>query len=104
MTRKHAIESTVTWNKNLNIGDKIEGVFVKEETSEGQFGTSRKYVIKAKDGTMYGIYGTASLDRQFNNVPEGSYVWVEYKGEEMTKTGRPVKLFSVDYDDEYVEA
>lgn len=101
MARKHAVESTLTWNKNLEVGAKLEGVFVKEEISQGQFGESRKYVIETKDGTVYGVYGTANLDRQFANVPEGSYVWIEYKGEETTKAGRPVKIFAVDYDDEY---
>lgn len=101
MARKHAIESTLTWNKNLEVGAKLEGVFVKEEVSQGQFGTSHKYVIETKDGSVYGVYGTATLDRQFANIPEGSYVWIEYKGEETSKAGRPVKIFAVDYDDEY---
>lgn len=101
MARKHAVESTLTWNKNLKAGDKIEGVFVKEEVSEGQFGMSHKYIIETKDGEKYGVYGTASLDRQFTNVPEGSYVWIEYTGEQTSKAGRPVKIFVVDYDDEY---
>ena len=47
-----------------------------------------------------GVFSTASLVRQFNNVPEGSYVWITYKGEETSKNGRPVKVYDVDYDDE----
>lgn len=47
------------------------------------------------------MFSSASLDRQFKNVPVGSYVWIEYEGEVTSKNGRPVKQYSVDYDDEY---
>ena len=100
MARMSAIESTETWNKNLSVGDKLEGLYTKTEISNGQYGQSNKYIIETKDGKKYGVYGTASLDRQFNNIPEGVYVWIEYKGEQASKQGRPVKLFQVEYDPE----
>ena len=56
--------------------------------------------IEGNDGTTYGVYGSASLNRQFAKVPEGSYVWITYKGQEPTKNGRTVKVFVVEYDDE----
>jgi hypothetical protein len=99
--RKKAIELTDTWNKDLEIGAKIEGVYVKTEFIRTQFGESEKYIIETPDGKKMGIYSSASLSRQFANVPEGSYVWVEYKGEETSKNGRPVKSYVVEYDDEY---
>ena len=98
--RKKAIELTETWNKDLEIGAKIEGTYIKKEIIKNQFGESEKYVIETKDGKMMGIFSSASLARQFANVPEGSYVWVEYKGEETSKNGRPVKTYMVEYDDE----
>jgi hypothetical protein len=99
--RKKAIELTDTWNKDLEIGAKIEGVYIKTEFIRTQFGESEKYIIETPDGKKMGIYSSASLSRQFANVPEGSYVWVEYKGEETSKNGRPVKSYVVEYDDEY---
>lgn len=99
--RKKAIELTDTWNKDLEIGAKIEGVYIKTEIIRTQFGESEKYIIETLDGKKMGIYSSASLSRQFANVPEGSYVWVEYKGEETSKNGRPVKSYVVEYDDEY---
>lgn len=99
--RKKAIELTDTWNKDLEIGAKIEGVYIKTEIIRTQFGESEKYIIETPDGKKMGIYSSASLSRQFTNVPEGSYVWVEYKGEETSKNGRPVKSYVVEYDDEY---
>lgn len=99
--RKKAIEITDTWNKDLNPGDKIEGVYIKKEMIKTQFGDSEKYVIETPEGKKMGVFSSASLERQFANVPEGSYVWIEYKGEETSKNGRPVKSYEVEYDDEY---
>lgn len=99
--RKKAIEITKTWNKDLTAGDAIEGVYIKKEVYEGNYGQTAKYVIETKDGEKMGIFASASLSNQFKNVPEGSYVWVTYKGEETTKSGRPVKVYLVEYDDEY---
>ena len=67
----------------------------------GDFGDTIKYVIVAPDNVKYGVYGTASLNRQFSKVPEGSYVWIEFTGETTSKAGRTVKTFNVDFDDEY---
>ncbi len=92
---------TTTWNKNLEVGATLEGVYVSKETFDGKFGESTKYIIKSGD-TLYGVFSSASLDRQFKNIPEGSYVWLEYNGETTSKNGRPVKQYNIDYDDEYV--
>ena len=92
---------TTTWNTNLNIGDKLEGVYRGKEEFQGNFGRSIKYIVE-KDGTMYGVYGSASLNRQFDVIPENSYIWIEYTGETTSKNGRIVKTYTVDYDDEYV--
>lgn len=94
-------EKTTTWNTNLNIGDTLEGVYESKDEFEGNFGPTIKYVITAQDGTKYGVYGSASLNRQFSRIPTGSYVWIEYTGETTSQNGRIVKTYNVDYDDEY---
>ena len=96
-----SFEKTTTWNTNLSVGDKLEGVYESKEEFEGNFGQTVKYVVVAEDGTKYGVYGSASLNRQFNRIPEGSYVWIEYTGETTSQNGRIVKTYTVDYDDEY---
>lgn len=98
--RKKAIEMTKTWNKDLEVGATLEGKYIKKETFDGNFGTTEKYVIETADGEKMGVFSSASLTRQFKNIPEGSYVWITYKGEEVSKNGRPVKVYEVDYDDE----
>lgn len=99
--RKKAIETTKTWNKDLTNGDKIEGKYLKKEIFNGKYGDTEKYIIETKDGEKLGVFSSATLARQFQNIPEGSYVWIEYKGEETSKNGRPVKVYEVEYDDEY---
>lgn len=99
--RKKAVEITKTWNKDLNIGDKIEGKYLKKEIFNGKYGDTEKYVIETNEGEKLGVFSSATLTRQFQNIPEGAYVWIEYKGEETSKNGRPVKVYEVEYDDEY---
>lgn len=94
-------EKTTTWNTNLTIGDKLEGVYETKEEFEGNYGLTTKYVITTKDDIKYGVYGSASLNRQFANIPTGSYVWIEYTGETTSQNGRIVKTYKVEYDDEY---
>lgn len=95
-------EKTTAWNtKELAVGSKLEGVYESKEEFTGDFGDTIKYVIVAPDNVKYGVYGTASLNRQFSKVPEGSYVWIEFTGETTSKAGRTVKTFNVDFDDEY---
>lgn len=96
-----SFEKTTTWNTNLTIGDKLEGVYENKEEFEGNFGLTTKYIIAGKDGVKYGVYGSASLNRQFSKIPVTSYVWIEYTGETTSQNGRIVKTYSVDYDDEY---
>ena len=100
--RKKAVELTKTWNKDLQKGDSLEGIYVKSENYDGKYGTTEKYVIKTPEDEMMGVFSSASLARQFKNIPEGSYVWITYKGEETSKSGRPVKVYDVDYDDAFV--
>ena len=99
--RKPAVEMAKTWNKNLEVGATLEGVYLKRETYQGQYGETAKYIIEDKDGEKWAVFASASLGNQFTNIPEGSYVWITYKGEEQTKGGRPVKVYAVDYDDDY---
>lgn len=98
--RKKAIEMADTWNKNLEVGAKIEGRYIKKEVLKTQYGISEKYIIETPEGKKIGIFSSASLMRQFANVPEDAYIWVEYKGEVVSRNGRPVKSFIVEYDDE----
>lgn len=91
---------TTTWNKDLNKGDSLEGVYISKDVFQGKFGETAKYIIKNDEGD-WGVFSSASLDRQFKNIPEGSYVWITFNGEVISKNGRPVKDYTIDYDDEY---
>ena len=95
------IIETEIWNKDLAEGATLEGVYKFNTTFIGKFGETTKYVIIDQNGTGWAVFGSASLNRQFENIPEGSYVWITYKGVQPTKNGRTVKVYDVDYDDEY---
>ena len=94
-------EKTTAWDYKSTEGAKLEGVYESKDEFEGDFGHTIKYVISSPDGTKYGVYGTANLNRQFLNVPTGSYVWIEYTGKTTSQKGRIVHTFKVEYDDEY---
>lgn len=96
---KNYIE-TVTWNKGLAEGATLEGKYISSETFIGNYGETTKYIIEGQDGITYGVFGSASINRQFATIPEGAYVWITYKGEGTTKNGRSVKLYDIDFDTE----
>lgn len=101
--RKKAIEMTSNWNKDLKPGDAIEGKYIKKELVDSKFDETKKtekYIIETPEGEKVGVFSSASLGRQFANIPVGSYVWITYQGEEVSKNGRPVKVYDVYYDDE----
>ena len=92
--------NTTAWNtKELAVGSTLEGQYVAVEQFEGKFGLTTKYVIRTADGTDFGVYGSASIDRQMKNVKLYSQVWITYKGVEQTKNGRTVKVYDIEYDD-----
>ena len=93
-------EKTTTWNKDLEEGAKLEGRYIGSDVFDGQFGETTKYIIEDGNGTKWGVYSSASLTRQFKQVPQGSYVWIEYTGVVTSKNGRSVKQYNVEYDDE----
>lgn len=93
---------TVTWNtKDLAVGSTLEGDYIDKEVFTNNFGERVKYVIKAADGTEYGVYGSAVLNRLFANIPVSAHVWISYQGEGASKTGRTIKLYDVEFDSDY---
>lgn len=104
MARKSASTTyNIVWNKDLQAGAALEGYYIDKAIVSGQYGDTTKYVIETNDGTLYDVFASASLERQFKNVPEGCYVWITFDGEVKSKNGRMVKQYSVDYDDELVK-
>ena len=91
-------EKTPIWNtKDIKEGEEIEGIYKGCETFNGKFGVTKKYVVEV-DGENWGIYGSASLDRQFALVNPGTKVYVTYKGMTNSKNGRQVKDYLVEID------
>lgn len=95
---KQEYEKTIIWNtSDIKEGEEIEGVYLRKEVFQGKFGQTTKYVLDC-EGTLYGIYGSASLDRQFALVDAGTKVYVTFKGMTTSKNGRMVKDYLVEID------
>lgn len=92
---------TVTWNTNLAAGAKLEGDYIDKEEYTYNNQDKVKYVIEGVDGTTYGVYGSAVLNRLFEKISIGSHVWIEYKGKGTTKAGNPLNLYEVEFDPEF---
>ena len=106
MARMSATKNTIkteAWNKDLSEGASLEGYFVGKEVFEGQYGETTKYIIEDVNGKNWGVYSSASIDRQFKNVPEGCFVWITFEGNVTSKNGRTVKQYTIDYDPELVK-
>ena len=103
MRKSASVTYNITWNKDLTEGATLEGYYINKALVSGQFGDNTKYVIETVDGTLYDVFASASLERQFKNIPEGCFVWITYVGEVKSKNGRTVKQYNVDYDDELVK-
>lgn len=100
VAEKKTFEKTPIWNtKDIKEGEEIAGIYEGCERFTGKFGATTKYVINV-DGEKWGIYGSASLDRQFALVDEGTKVYVTYKGLTTSKNGRQVKDYLVEVDTE----
>ena len=96
VSAKQTFEKTPIWNtKDIKEGEEISGIYEGFETFTGKFGTTTKYVVNV-DGEKWGIYGSASLDRQFKLVETGTKVYVTYKGMTTSKNGRQVKDYLVE--------
>lgn len=74
-------------------GDTIEGTLIRVVPAEGEIST--RYYLE-KDNLEYVlVWGSTVLDDRMPMAAIGSYVKIEFRGEEKTKKGRKVKLFRV---------
>lgn len=105
MARQEAIATTYedipVWNKKgeLKIGDKVEGFYIEHQTFTSKFGDGDSYIILKEDDSKAKLMGQADIKRKFASIPEGSYVWVEYKGLVETDNG-PMKEYIIEFDPE----
>lgn len=90
-----------TWNKKgaLSEGDTLEGYLVDKETFTTKFGEMIIYVVEQLDGTKIKVTGQNDIKSKFEDIPNGSHIWVKFVGLTETKNGA-MKTYSVDYDDE----
>lgn len=100
--RRKANEATVAWD--FNVTKTLEGIYLRKEVVDSKFGKeNNKYIIETPDHVIVGLFGSATLDRQFKAVPEGAYVWVTFNGKRDLGGGKSLNLYDVEFDDEFAE-
>lgn len=102
MARQEAIASyddSEVWNKKgeISVGDKLEGFYIEHQTFTSKFGEGDAYIILCEDDVKKKIMGQADIRRKFEQIPVGSYVWVEFVGFTETKNGA-MKEYKVEFD------
>lgn len=75
-------------------GDKIEGILLEKKPEQGRH-DSMVYVLKLEHETLVNVYGSTVLDSRMKFVNVGQKVRIEYRGTELTKREREVKIFKV---------
>jgi hypothetical protein len=81
-------------DKQLTIGDSIEGVYTSKKEGVGT-NNSNIYVLETDDGRKIGVWGSTVLDAKFEGIEVGSRVGIEYLGNVKGKGPKPYKTFWV---------
>lgn len=102
MARQEAIatyDDSEVWNKKgeIQVGDKLEGFYIEHQTFTSKFGDGDSYIILCEDDKKKKIMGQADIRRKFEQIPVGSYVWVEFIGFKETDNGA-MKEYKVEFD------
>jgi hypothetical protein len=76
------------------IGEEISGIYLRKEDNVGIY-HGNKYTLETDDGEV-DVFGSAVLDKKFEDVPIGYEVKIVYQGEKPSKPPKkPFKLFQV---------
>ena len=77
------------------IGDSVEGLYVAKEI--GKENGNGIYNLQDEAGKVQVVFGTTIIDSKMEIVPVGTYVRIEWIGEEPSNKGNPLRLFEVKY-------
>ena len=87
-------------------GDTIKGFFKESQESARFKGTFTHYVESTETGKLLGLAGSGALDRAIEQIPQGTYVEIEYDGMSEIKkganAGTQAHSFKVAYDPERI--
>lgn len=82
---------TIDWDEQ----DTFEGVLLGSREVNTQYGGRNMYRFRDMEGEVVEVWGTARLDRCFEDIEEGTRVLIEYKGKVKVKGGNRVHDFEV---------
>ena len=94
----------IKWSE-VDEGSVIKG-FYKETKASAKYPDNMNHYIETEEGKVYGLNGSANLDRALDQVRQGWWVQITYQGQITLENGRfagrPCHQFDVAYDDERV--
>lgn len=90
-----------------NVGDNFRGLLVGRKITQqpdlankGQMRDATVYEFMGTDSERYSIWGSASLNNKLDDVPDGTPVYIEYRGQDSfvdkeTRQPRVIKRYKV---------
>ena len=80
----------------LKEGDSIEGILLLRDTITFQNREASRYTIETDTGDHKCFLGSTIMDRNLTGVPIGTCIRITFLGKEQSKSGQPLKKFTVE--------
>lgn len=80
----------------LDLGESLEGTLKASRSVKVKGRDATIYDIKAEDGKLYSIWGTAFLDQRMANVDVGQYLRITYEEDRDVGQDSPMRVFKVE--------
>lgn len=81
------------------VGQKITGYYLGTFDHEGNYGPTKKHVFKTEKGIKV-VFGQTHLTQLLEGEEKGKLVQVTYVSDKKMKKGNPMKMYTLDIDDE----
>ena len=78
----------VQWNE---VGQTVEGAIVEISTVAGKFGEAKMLTLRPDEGPPVKLFASAKFQEVEEQLTQGTYIRVTYKGEIETGEGQPMK-------------
>jgi hypothetical protein len=94
----------IKWSE-VEEGVTIKGYY-KESKPSAKYPDNLNHYIETAEGKVYGLNGSANLDRALDQIKQGWWIEITYDGQTTLENGRfagrPCHQFTLRYDDERV--
>ena len=95
MTEWTPVDPDRAWSPK-EVGEQVQGVLERKGRHQGRYRETAFYILREPDGQRCGVYGSAALDRQLNQVSTGELIRITYGGRQEQESGGTVLLYKVE--------